>query len=62
MRIRLKGILVDVATGNWKMLTPEAQSDARFNSGKTRVEEDQKLVLGAEGKRLQSLVADLLSE
>jgi hypothetical protein len=62
MRIRLKGLLVDVATGNWKMLTPEAQSDARFNSGKTRAEEDQKLVLALKAKGYKSLVAELLSE
>ena len=62
MRIRLKGILVDVATGNWRMLTPEARSDALFNSTWFRAAKDQKLVLALKAKGYQSLVADLLNE
>jgi len=62
MRIRLKGILVDVATGNWKMLTPEVHSDARFNSSSSRGEEDQKLVMALKAKGYKSLIADLLNE
>jgi hypothetical protein len=62
MRIRLKGILVDVATGNWKMLTPEVHSDALFNSSLVREREDQKLVLALKAKGYKSLMADLVNE
>jgi len=62
MRIRLKGILVDVETGNWRMLTPEVHSDALFNSSRFRAAEDQKLVIALKAKGYTSLVADLLHE
>ena len=62
MRIRLKAILVDVATGGWKMLTPEAQSDAGLNNVWTRESNDQKLVLALKEKGYKSLVADLVKE
>ncbi len=62
MRIRLKAILLDVATGNWKMLTPEVHSDAHFNSQWSREEADQKLVLDLKTKGYQSLVTDVLKE
>ena len=62
MRIRLKGILVDVATGNWRMLTPEVHSDALFNSSLVREREDQKLVLALKAKGYKSLVKGLLNE
>jgi hypothetical protein len=62
MRIRLKAILVDVATGNWTMLTPEVYSDAHYNSGLSRAESDQKLVMALKAKGYKSLVADLLKD
>jgi hypothetical protein len=62
MRIRLKGILVDVATGNWKMLTPEVHSDAQFSSRRFRAEGDQKLVVALKARGYKSLMADLLNE
>jgi hypothetical protein len=62
MRIRLKALLVDVATGGWRMLTPEAHSDAAFNSRWTRETSDQKLVEALKGQGYRSLVADLLKE
>ena len=44
------------------MLTPEVHSDARFNSGFSREQEDQKLVVALKAKGYQSLVADLLKD
>jgi len=32
MRIRLKAVIIDVAAGNWTMLTPQAFSDTRFSA------------------------------
>jgi hypothetical protein len=62
MRIRLKALLLDVATGGWKMLTPEAYSDAGYNSRWTREASDQKLVELLKQKGYKSLVADLVKE
>jgi hypothetical protein len=62
MRIRLKGIFVDVATGNWTMLTPEAYSDAHLNSSWSRAEADQKLVMALKSKGYKSLIADLVKQ
>jgi hypothetical protein len=60
MRIRLKGILLDVGSGGWKMLTPEAYSDARYNSNWSREVSDQRLVLALKEKGYRSFIADLL--
>lgn len=57
MRIRLKALLLDVGSGGWKMLTPEAYSDASYTSGWSREERDQKLVLALKEKGYKSLVA-----
>jgi hypothetical protein len=62
MRIRLKGIVIDVASANWKMVTPEAHTDARFSSDKLREEQDQKLVMELKTKGYQSLITELLKE
>lgn len=62
MRIRLKALVVDVTTGGWKMLTPEAHSDASYNSRWTREASDQNLVLALKSKGYQSLVADLVKD
>jgi hypothetical protein len=62
MRIRLKALLLDVATGGWKMLTPEAHSDASYNSRWTREASDQTLVELLKQKGYKSLVADLVKE
>jgi len=62
MRIRLKALLLDVATGGWKMLTPEAYSDAGYNSRWTREAADQKLVELLKQKGYRSLVADLVKD
>lgn len=60
MRIRLKALLVDVATGGWKMLTPEVYSDEGYNSRWTREAADQRLVEQLKQKGYRSLVADLV--
>ena len=60
MRIRLKAILVDVATGNWRMFTPEVYTDESFNSFWSRERKDQLLVNALKAKGYKSLVADLL--
>jgi len=62
MRIRLKALVLDVATGGWKMLTPEVYGDAQFNSNWSREATDQKLVLGLKEKGYKSLVTELLKE
>lgn len=60
MRLRLKALLVDVASGHWRMFTPEAYSDTRFNSAWTRESADQRLVLSLKAKAYQNLVAELV--
>ena len=62
MRIRLKALLLDVATGGWKMLTPQGQDDAGYNSRWSREATDQKLVEALKERGYKSLVADLLKE
>ena len=60
MRIRLKALVVDVRSGAWKMLTPEAHSDASYNSGFSRESGDQKLVNALKQKGYKSLADDLV--
>jgi len=61
MRIRLKALVVDVATGNWRMFTPEVYSDYRYNSGWSREMNDQKLVTDLKERGYRSLVSGLVS-
>lgn len=60
MRIRLKALVVDVATGHWKMFNPEVHSDASDNARWTRESHDQKLVVALKEKGYHSLVNSLL--
>lgn len=60
MRIRLKALVLDVATGGWKMLQPESYSDSSFNSRISREADDQKLVTALKEKGYKSLVAELI--
>jgi len=60
MRIRLKALLVDVGSGGWKMLTPEARSDSGYNSSWSRETTDQGLVSSLKESGYKSLVAELL--
>lgn len=62
MRIRLKALVVDVATGGWKMLTPAVYNDDHYDSSWTREATDQKLVLALKAKAYQQLVTDLVRE
>ncbi len=62
VRIRLKALLMDVATGSWKMLTPEVYTDESFNSRWTRESSDQKLVHELKGKGYQRLISDVLKD
>jgi hypothetical protein len=41
MRIRLKAAIIDVASGRWRMLTPEPVTDDGWSSRSNRVEADQ---------------------
>jgi hypothetical protein len=61
MRIRLKALVLDVATGGWKMLTPEVYSDEGYSSGYTRESRDQKLVTELKERGYRSLVTALLA-
>ena len=60
MRIRLKALVLDVATGNWRTFTPEVYSDYNYNSGWSREANDQKLVTELKERGYKALVADLL--
>lgn len=60
MRIRLRALVVDVATGHWRTLTPEARDDAAFTSGLTRESSDQRLVETLKTRAYRTLVADLV--
>lgn len=61
MRIRLKAVVVDVATGRWTFVNPPPASSSDFASRLTRAQADQGLVakLKEEGYRalVQTLVA-----
>ena len=62
LRIRLKAILLDVASGNWTMLLPESHSDSGLNSNYGRARADQKLVEALKQKGYASLVFSLLQD
>lgn len=60
MRIRLKALILDVASGSWKMITPEIYNDAGASSGYSRETKDQRLVNALKEKGYKSLITDLL--
>ncbi|HTJ00811.1 MAG TPA: hypothetical protein VL527_18155 [Dongiaceae bacterium] len=62
MRIRLKGLLLDVLTGNWKMYTPESYSDEKYNSSWNREARDQQLVLALKQKGYRALLDAVLTQ
>lgn len=62
MRIRLRALLLDVASGGWKMFTPQSQDDAGYNSRFSRESSDQKLVEILKERGYKNLVAYLLKE
>lgn len=57
MRIRLKAVLIDTATGNWVMLQPDPVSDRQLSSLVTRERHDQDLVAKLKEQGYRSLVA-----
>ena len=60
MRIRLKGLLVDVRSGAWRMYTPEVYSDSKWTSGLAREKADQALVDHLKTAGYRALVTELL--
>jgi ribosomal protein S16 len=61
MRLRMKALVLDVATGAWRMVAPETHADTRYNSGLTRESTDQQLVQELKARGYRSLVAQLVA-
>lgn len=61
MRIRLKVAMIDVATGNWEMYSPEPQDDRGLSSILSRKDTDQTLVNSLKEKAY-ALTADDLAK
>jgi hypothetical protein len=57
MRIRLKAVLIDTASGNWVMLQPDPVSDRELSSRVSRERRDQELVMKLKEQGYRSLVA-----
>jgi hypothetical protein len=62
MRIRLKAITLEVASGNWKMVMPESHNDSGLNSSWSRENSDQKLVQSLKQNGYSRLLNSLLQE
>jgi len=62
MRIRLKAILLDVGTGNWRMIMPDPITESLFSSGFTRETNDQKLVELLKERGYRALIAAALDQ
>jgi hypothetical protein len=61
MRIRLKAVLIDTATGNWVMLQPEPVTDKQVSSVVSRVSADQGLVEKLKEQGYHSLTTLLIT-
>ncbi len=61
MRIRLKAVLIDTATGNWVMLQPEPVTDKQLSSIVSRESTDQGLVERLKEQGYRSLVSTLIN-
>jgi hypothetical protein len=61
MRIRLKLAVVDVRSGNWSVLSPEAFDDSRFSTGLRRGAKDQQQVETLKEKAYDAGVKELVS-
>jgi hypothetical protein len=61
MRIRLKAVIVDVATGRWSFVSPPPASSSDFASRMTRVETDQALVAKLKETSYRGLVQTLVA-
>jgi len=59
MRIRLKAVIMDVATGYWEMMIPEVYEDARTSMKLHRGKSDQIQVSRLKEKAYVRLVSDL---
>lgn len=60
MRIRLKIAVIDVRSGNWSVLTPEAFDDSRISASITRGAKDQKQVEMLKTKAYEAAVKGLV--
>jgi hypothetical protein len=60
MRIRLKGILVDVASGSWRMFTPEVYGDEALSSSLSRKSSDQRQVTLLKQRGYRAMTTALL--
>jgi hypothetical protein len=60
MRIRLKIALIDVRSGNWSVLSPEAFDDARVSASIRRGSKDQRQVELLKVKAYEASVKDLV--
>jgi len=61
MRIRLKLALVDVRTGNWSVLSPEAFGDSRFSTALRRGAKDQQQVDALKARAYEASVTDIVT-
>lgn len=61
MRIRLKAVVVDVATGRWSFISPPPASSSDFASRMTRAQIDQELVLKLKESGYRNLVQTLVA-
>jgi|MGYP000170245881 hypothetical protein len=57
--IRLKAVVMDVASGHWEMLTPEVYTDNKTTSKINRQQKDQQLVEMLKTKANKRLIDDL---
>jgi len=62
MRIRLKAAVIDVATGNWVMLTPETFGDRRLSARVNRESADQAQVALLKEKAYTDFANTLLAQ
>jgi hypothetical protein len=62
MRIRLKLALIDVRSGNWSVLSPEAFDDSRMSTSLGRGAKDQKQVELLKAKAYEASVRDLVQQ
>ena len=60
MRLRLKLALIDVRTGNWAVLSPPPQEEARISTAPRRGVADQKLVEELKERAFTAAAGELL--
>lgn len=62
MRIRLKVAVIDVRSGNWSVLSPEAFDDSRISASITRGANDQRQVELLKAKAYEACIKDLVQQ